>query len=180
MAMEFTRREFIKGIGAVTVAVSVSGMLAGCGDDKVAEGSGLNWPQTQNNVTMTIQEIKYTVGQDAGQSYLYFYPKVKIESSNALPISVQPQKSFLMKLDGKTELICDDNAKNMASVYGIQVLSDKTLKGGESVSGYIYGRVLGQNKWNKLNTCYYLNVDDTRYKITIDVYKNDMSLVSSK
>ena len=171
-----SRRNFMKGVGAVALATAATGLLSGCGDSMVIEdASGLNDTANMNGIKMTVREVLY--GTDLSSGTVYVIPKVVIQNSTAAGIPVDPTGSFRIIVNGTDEMVL--NESTMAEMKTLSAVSNKTLSRGMSETGYLCSKATNVGTPKYVYVMFYPNPADTKTALRCKIMKNQWGIIGS-
>lgn len=97
--MELTRRDFMKSVGAASLAVAAAGLLGGCEEaDLVGNATGTGDTAELRDIKMRVKSVSYASYSDG--TY-YFVPQIRIYNGTAVGIPLEPTGgSFRIRLNG--------------------------------------------------------------------------------
>ena len=160
MMENISRRNFMKGVGAMALATAATGLLGGCGDSSlIVNVSGLNEVAELKGVKMTVRKLSY--GAYADGTY-YFVPEVLVSNSGATGVPVKPTEgSFEIWLNGSNRLTI--NAETMARLDNskdLTKMSTRTLSRGQQEKGCLCAKGEGVSSFDYVYVIFYPNPDD--------------------
>lgn len=157
-----SRRNFMKGVGAVALVTAATGLLSGCGDDGlIVDANGLNDTAELKGVKMTVRRLSYAAYNDG--TY-YFVPEVLINNNSAAGIPLKPAGgSFELWLNGSTKLnISDETMARLDSSKDFTRMDSRTLSRGQYEKGSLCGKGTGVSSFNYLYVIFYPNPEDQK------------------
>lgn len=172
-----SRRNFMKGVGAMAVATAATGLLGGCSDGSlIADATGLDETANLKGVKMTVREVLY--GTDMSTGTIYILPKVVIQNSGAGGIPVDPANgSFKVIVNGNQEMVL--NANTMAELKTMSPITKDTLNRGMSRSGYLCskGTNIGTPKY--VYVVFYPNPADSKTALRCKILRNQWGITGT-
>ena len=179
MADKMTRRTFMKG-AAVMAAVSLSGMLAGCGEstDLYADASGVNnWADLQG-IKMRVTSVGYISYNDGS---FYIVPKIEIRNDGVLSVQINPTKgSFKVLLDRKAELVPDSaSMKAIENSKDLKPIATQNVARGSKASGCICVKGKSVSTFDRLQIIYYPMASDKTTYLRCTINANEVKPILS-
>lgn len=163
--MKMDRRTFLKTTAATAMAVSLTGLLGGCGGsgskDLYADSVGLNQTVELQGIQLTVKELGTLYDSAAG--CFYIVPRIQVKNSGALPISVDPLGgSFRILMPDNKELTLNaDTMNRISNSTSLTPLKAQTLTRGVSASGCLCASGSGVSRISSLRIIYYPAANDT-------------------
>ena len=172
-----SRRNFMKGVGAVALATATTGLLGGCSDGNVViEAVGVNEEAEYKGVSITVREVLYALDRSSGMFYVV--PKVAIKNNGAAGIPVDVSKgSFDILVNGSERLTL--NADTMKELQNLSPLEAKTLNRGGSQTGYLCGKGKNTSTPKYVYIAFYPNPEDNKTCLRCKVLQNQWKLLGS-
>lgn len=175
MALDMTRRDFMKCAGVTVLAVAAGGLLAGCSDsegDTTVNGTGKT--ATVGGIKITVSELiqlpasiriaGITAGAD---NAVYVYPKLKIENASGTPVSIV-RTNFVTKVDGRKLEAEAGSAGSylvaLAKGYNTMDLNGIAIQNGDVRNGVLCYTF--PKDWKKLELTFYTKANATGDKVT--------------
>lgn len=173
------RRTFLKTTAAAAVAVSVTGLLGGCGEsvskELVADATGLNQTVELQGIQMTVKKLGTLY--DSAVGCFYIVPSIQIKNGGALPIAADPLGgSFRILLPDNTELTL--NAETMERISASTTappLKAQTLTRGASASGCLCASGSGVSSVKSIRILYYPAVKDPTIYLRCTIPSNQFT-----
>ena len=162
MMENISRRNFMKGVGALAVATAATGLLSGCGDDSlVVDATGLNNAVEMKGVKMTVRRLAYAA---YGDGTYYFVPEVLISNSGATGVPLDPENgSFEVWLNGKTKLnISKETMARLDSSKDFNKMDTRNLSRGQQEKGCLCAKGTGVTTFNYVWVVFYPNPNDRK------------------
>lgn len=174
--MEMNRRTFLKTTAAAAVAVSLSGVLAGCSEgngDLFAEAVGLGQTADLQGMQLTVNSLG-TISDIANGTF-YMVPSVKITNGGALPIAVTPEGgSFSIILPNKTELTINEKTMDLIrQSKTLTPLQEQTVARGKTVKGDICASGSGVSRVAYVYVVYYPVASDRTTYLRCKINSNE-------
>ncbi len=157
-----SRRNFMKGVGALAVATAATGLLGGCGDGSlIADATGLNDTAELKGVKMTVRKLSYASYSDG--TY-YFVPEVLVSNNGATAVPLDPAGgSFDIYLNGSSKLnISKDTMARLDNSMDVTKMDTRTLSRGQQEKGCICAKGTGVSTFNYIYVVFYPNPADTK------------------
>lgn len=172
-----SRRNFMKGVGALAVATAATGLLGGCSDGSlIADATGINNAAEIRGVKMTVRQVLY--GNDMSSGTIYVIPKVVIQNNGAGPIPVDPANgSFKVIINGNQEMVL--NANTMAELKTMSPITKATLKRDESRSGYLCSKATNVGTPKYVYIVYYPYPEDTKTALRCKILESQWRVTGS-
>lgn len=177
--MKMDRRTFLKTSAAAAVAVSMTGLLGGCGGtvskDLYADSVGLNQTVELQGIQMTVKKLGTLY--DSAVGCFYIVPSIQIKNGGALPIAADPLGgSFRILLPDNTELTLNaDTMERISKSSSLPPLKAQTLTRGTSVSGCLCASGSGVSSVNSIRILYYPAADDSTIYLRCTIHANEFS-----
>lgn len=157
-----SRRNFMKGVGALAVATAATGLLGGCSDGGlVANATGIGNDVELKGIKMTIRRLAY--GAYADGTY-YFVPEILIRNNGAASVPLDPENgSFEIWLNGKTKLnISKETMARLDSSTDYHKMDARKLSYGQQEKGCICAKGTGVSTFNYVYIVFYPNPEDQK------------------
>ncbi len=157
-----SRRNFMKGVGAVALATAATGLLGGCSDGSlVVDANGLNDTAEMKGVKMTVRKLYYAA---YGDGTYYFVPEVLVSNSGATAVPVDPTGgSFAIYLNGSTKLdISKTTMARLDNSVEMSPMESRTLSRSQQEKGCLCAKGTGVSGFNYIWVIFYPNPDDTK------------------
>lgn len=155
-----SRRNFMKGVGAMALATAATGLLGGCGDNSlIVNVNGLNEVAEMKGVRMTVRKLSYTAYSDG--TY-YFVPEVLVSNSGATGVPVKPTGgSFEVWLNGSSRLeITSESMARLDNSKEFTKMDTRTLSRGQQEKGCLCAKGTGVSSFDYVYVVFYPNPDD--------------------
>ncbi len=168
-----SRRNFMKGVGAVALATAATGLLSGCGDNSViADASGLNDTANLKGVKMTVRKLCYATDSDGNY---YIIPEVLIRNETPASLPVDPTGgSFEVRLNGSTLLnITDESMARLNNSSDMSKLGKQTLSRNQQDKGWICAKGNVSTQFNYVYIIYYPNPNDQKTALRCKIASKD-------
>ncbi len=176
MALNFSRRDFMKCAGVTVLAVAAGGLLTGCGGGSTGGTTinGLNKTADIHGVKFTVtglyqEDAKLSIGgiTAGADNAEYVFPQIKIENGSGGAVSFV-RTNFVTKVDGE-ELDVEAGSggayvKALAKGYTPLDINALAIYNGDTRNGvlcYTFPKT-----WKKLELTVYENANHTGDKIT--------------
>lgn len=175
--MEMTRRNFIKSVGAASLAVAVAGLLGGCSEkDVVADARGLDDTANLEGIKMTVRSLSY--GYD-GSGTLYVVPEVLLNNGTAAGVPVSPEGgSFRLLVNGSQELnINQDTMAFLKRNKSWNSVESRTLNRGQYEKGHLCGSLQNGPDFNYVQVIFYPNPYDTKTYLRCRIDKSEANSI---
>ena len=156
MTNQITRRQFLKGFGAAAAMLSLSSVLSACGGIETSGNATGTNTRVADDIEMSLSSLGFAAG-GTPTPYTYAYTKITIKNNKSVNINVLPQENIVMYVNDSTKMISDDKAYAAfaeRSKGKFTILGNTILKPGESVSGYICGRLEENRTPSKIKVIY--------------------------
>ncbi len=172
-----SRRNFMKGVGAVALATAATGLLGGCGDGSmIADASGLDETANLKGLKMTIRKLCYTTDNDGNY---YILPQVLIRNETPFSVPVNPTGgSFEIRLNGTTPLsITEETMTRLNNSMDMSKLSAADLSRNEQVKGWLCAKGNVSTQFNYVYVIFYPNANDTKTALRCKISSRDAKAV---
>lgn len=157
-----SRRNFMKGVGALAVATAATGLLGGCSDGSlIVDATGLNNAAEMKGIKMTVRRLAYAA---YGDGTYYFVPEVLISNSGATGVPLDPENgSFEVWLNGKTKLnISKETMARLDSSTDFNKMDTRTLSRNQQEKGCLCAKGTGVSSFNYVYVVFYPNPSDAK------------------
>ncbi len=168
-----SRRNFMKGVGAVALATAATGLLSGCGDGGlIVDANGLNDTANLKGVKMTVRKLCYATDSDGNY---YIIPEVLIRNETPAKLLLDPTGgSFEIRLNGSTPLnITEESMARLNNSNDMSKLEKQTLKRDQQDKGWICAKGNVSTRFDYVYIIYYPNPDDQKTALRCKVASRD-------
>lgn len=168
-----SRRNFMKGVGAVALATAATGLLSGCGDGGlIVDANGLNDTANLKGVKMTVRKLCYATDSDGNY---YIIPEVLIRNETPAKLLLDPAGgSFEVRLNGTTPLnITEESMARLNNSNDMSKLEKQTLKRDQQDKGWICAKGNVSTQFNYVYIIYYPNPDDQKTALRCKIASRD-------
>lgn len=175
--MEMTRREFMKSVGAASLAVAAAGLLSGCsGGDVIASANGINDVANMDQIKMTVRSLSY--GYDSNGT-LYVVPEVLLNNGTAAGIPVAPENgSFRLSVNGTLDMnINEETMAFLKKNKSWNAVDSRTLNRGQYEQGHLCGTLQNAPAFNYVYVIFYPNPYDTKTYLRCKISKSEANSI---
>lgn len=168
-----SRRNFMKGVGAVALATAATGLLSGCGDNGlIVDANGLNDTANLKGVKMTVRKLCYAT--DSAENY-YIIPEILIRNETPTSLPVYPTGgSFEVRLNGSTLLnITDESMARLNNSSDMSKLEKQSLARNQQDKGWICAKGNVSTRFDYVHIIYYPNPDDKKTALRCKISSRD-------